>query len=189
MKERSVIFSGAMVRAILDGKKKQMRRIIKEQPTPDEIAEEIKYADGYALYGREYRRSFVRCPYGEVGDRLWVREAWAPIPSGPCAPGNPVMYRATVEKPNIWSWKPSIHMPRWASRITLDVTAVRVERLNDISGQDAVAEGTEYAIAKGETMEAQLAFRCLWESINGPGSWDQNPWVWVIEFQRVEEDK
>lgn len=140
----------------------------------------------FAAWEGQWQNGRVLCPYGQPGDRLWVRETWAPVPSGPCRPDNPVMYAATVEKPHIWTWKPSIHMPRWASRITLEVTGVRVERLQDISNADCWAEG----MCDDNNPEQKLNrrwFSELWESINGPGSWEQNPWVWVVEFRRVEK--
>jgi hypothetical protein len=137
----------------------------------------------------------VRCPYGQPGDRLWVREAWSRDEED-----GALFYRADVgtgneaddwqrniyEGASGYRWKPSIFMPRWASRILLEVTAVRVERLQDISEADAIAEGAPWA-ACGAPQEGshKAGFAQLWESINGPNSWDANPWVWVIEFKRV----
>lgn len=162
MKERPIIFSAPMVRAILAGTKVQTRFVL-------------------------------GCPYGQPGDRLWVREAWARDDED-----GQLMYRADVGRDLCAdAWRPSIHMPRWASRITLEVTAVRVERLQDISEADAQAEGV---IPKwepgcsGRLMDAfggfsfrpaASAYAELWEQINGPGAWDANPWVWVVEFKRV----
>ena len=150
-KERPIIFSGPMIRAILEGRKTQTRRIVK----PNCLSK--------------------LSPYGRTGDRLWVRETWGHNPEGPG-----YVYRSDGDfdmKFHGDRWRPSIHMPRWASRITLEVTGVRVERLQDINEEDALAEGVEHA------------FRSLWESINGPGSWDANPWVWVVEFRRVSDGK
>ncbi|WP_392739075.1 hypothetical protein AB3M75_16790 [Serratia ureilytica] len=206
MKERPVIFNGEMVRAILDGRKTQTRRVIanvgsdnciplqKPTKTKDGIFTHVMDAPGHGL-----------CPFGQVGDRLWVREAY----QGPLFNFDQMEtyledtskferpefceYRADGGKTpeyydaddNLrYGWKPSIHMPRWASRITLEITAVRVERLNDISEEDARAEGapTELCII-GE--KHYMGFRTLWKSIYGEESWSANPWVWVIEFRRV----
>jgi hypothetical protein len=147
------------------------------------------------------------CPYGQPGDRLWVRETWADLEQ--LSAGNyqrQAIYRAdgieqygdedepvNVTAPDM-RWVPSIHMPRWASRILLEVVSVRVERLQDISDQDAIAEGiglntsaagVPMTVPAGETLP-RVAYRALWESINGTGSWDRNPWVWVVEFRRVD---
>lgn len=149
----------------------------------------------------------MQCPYGKPGDRLWVRETWglhrhfditdwerrsvAGLSSDQVLSGLALDYQAD------WSanqehcfWRPSIHMPRWASRITLEITGVRVERLQGITGRDVLAEGVDNGKsnpAMGQRYEImqRLAFAGLWESINGPGSWDANPWVWVVEFKRV----
>ena len=207
MKERPILFSAPMVHAILDGRKTQTRRIVKPgrdpyvgcQMAPCEIAGDINNGN------------FAIAPYGQPGDRLWVREAWARDDEDGC-----MMYRADVghdvcadaweqgriEGVSRYRWRPSIHMPRWASRITLEISAVRVERLQDISYEDALAEGVADArplLANGrppETNETpdeisrrlrwpQREYEILWNSINGPASWDKNPYVWVIEFKRV----
>ena len=194
MKERPILFSASMVRAILDGRKTQTRRIVK--PQPDIVA------DGGLVVGvstpedQKYGRlgKALPCPYGKPGERLWVRESWAwygceYIPSD-------VVYRADTESlPGEYGrWRPSIHMPRWASRITLEITEVRVERLHDISDDDIKAEGIfdDPAVVSGEREGSiltlagkRIAFEDLWESINGPDSWDENPWVWVVGFRRV----
>ena len=143
------------------------------------------------------------CPYGQPGDRLWVRETWAAphaydhLPPRMISQEARIHYTATEERGGLL-WRPSIHMPRWVSRITLEITAVRVERLQDISEADALAEGIykplgsqfwhtnpSANILPGET--PQWAYRNLWESISGPCSWDANPWVWVVEFKRHEQ--
>lgn len=129
------------------------------------------------------------CPYGKVGDRLWVRETFGE--SWHHAQPD-YFYRAddnaSIEShPDFDGWKPSIHMPRLASRITLEITGVRVERLNNIHRSDAIAEGCEMpSQRKGMHRWPEAQFADLWESINGPGSWDANPWVWVVEFKRIE---
>lgn len=184
MKERPVLFSAPMVRAILEGRKTQTRRVAKgvnfisSSGAPMNIDAD---SDDWS----------VKCPYGQPGDRLWVREAFQFSSDYP-------LYRADDEAGHIdGGWRPSIHMPRWASRITLEVTGVRVERLQDISEADAVAEGIEPTmpnpgpwnwkdyLAEGCHTHAILSYKTLWESINGPGSWDKNPLVWVVEFRRL----
>ena len=140
-------------------------------------------------------------PCGEPGDRLWVRETWATTEQSGVHPSDAeLVYRATDpgwESMEGWRWKPSIHMPRWASRITLEGTGVRVERLRDISEADAIAEGitwnqgivqSGYGIDLSTThVSARGAFRELWESIYGPGSWNLDPWVWVTSFKMEGE--
>lgn len=179
MKERPILFSAPMVRAILEGRKTVTRRVVKPQTIRASLLHEqrphwIDASNGHV----------VRCPYGQPGDRLWVRETW-------CSYGNGPIYRADYDKYSPISdgiggpWKPSVHMPRWASRIALGIVSVRVERLQNLDDHDAMAEGADQI---GDCEGAFVAgFRRLWESINGPGSWDQNPWVWVIEFKRVEQ--
>ena len=152
-------------------------------------------------------------PYGQPGDRLWVRESWSPDPvadgtwnytawSG-CREGQIAGVPERFQHPRFCNyaadwlhgpirWTPSIHMPRWASRITLEVTGVRVERLNDISTEDAKAEGVEEIdgtvnLRKERMTIHQHAYAQLWEQINGPGSWALNPWVWVVEFKRLTD--
>jgi hypothetical protein len=183
MKERPILMSAPMVRAILAGTKVQTRRALKQV--------QVRSA---AMPEPEWRSVHTLCPYGQPGDRLWVREAWSRDEED-----GALFYRADVGTGNEaddwqrniddgasgYRWKPSIHMFRWASRILLDVTAVRVERLQDISNQDSLAEGiypTSTGLYPGSP---RAAYQKLWEQINGPGSWDANPWVWVIEFKRV----
>ena len=205
MKERPIIFSAPMVRAILAGTQTQTRRVVKPEPVASvssiyrPFAHEPNNWQGYA-HNVGFVRWYGRCPYGQPGDRLWVREAWAPHPQAP----ETIFYRATVEaEPGfpVWSgpWKPSSHMPRFASRITLEITSVRVERLQDISEADAAAEGVTPKWEpgfSGRLMEAlggfsfrpaASAYADLWESLHGPGSWDANPWVWVVEFKRINQ--
>lgn len=222
IKERPILFSGPMVRAILEGRKTQTRRIVK-----CDFTESSAYVLGchkgvWGIHrdvdsnsdGDVWR---CRCPYGVPGDRLWVRETWCQK----CEDGYPV-YNAenNLDSSCCWyradgtdvrcddgnggtkfnkdgsessPWSPSIHMPRWASRITLEITGVRVERLNEISEADAYSEGVN--IPSGQSFasngnpelrnEARCAFQSLWNSINGPGSWDANPFVWVLEFKKV----
>jgi hypothetical protein len=196
MSERPIIFQGEMVRAIRNGRKTQTRRAIKPVPTfngggacHDAGALQQDYVEPHWVFPKT-------CPYGAPGDLLWVRETWAPLPGSVVL--NVAFYRAdTKAAPDDVRWRPSIHMPRWASRITLRITDVRVERLQDISEEDAEAEGLTKEIAPNghvtwhvpDLLGAQTpcrAFRLLWEDINGAGAWDANPWVWVIEFERVK---
>ena len=218
-KERPILFSGPMVRAILEGRKTQTRRIIKPQPPsylqpPNREFRPIHGTDlwgAFAVAGSAAAvrsQDTIKCPYGKPGDRLWVRETWGHNPEGPG-----YVYRSDGDfdmKFHGDRWRPSIHMPRWASRITLEVTGVRVERLRDISEEDALAEGVERGNGRwmvgDESYQRDIygfwvpgrherhnapshAFRSLWESINGPGSWDANPFVWVVEFRRVSDGK
>ncbi|WP_186191104.1 hypothetical protein [Burkholderia gladioli] len=229
MKERPILFSAPMVRAILDGRKSQTRRIAKEFAGRDDLD---------AILRRFPNQK--GCPYGEPGDRLWIRETWAQ--PAPLDPGQTV-YRAdypacvpadfeNIPPAESISWKPSIHMPRSASRITLEITGVRVERLQGISEADAVAEGavfTDFGIEPpkgsisldgGRTFhpvvrgtqrngwhmgDATSHTRCMGSAryafanlinrlhggenwnLKGPGIWESNPWVWVIEFRRITD--
>jgi hypothetical protein len=174
-KERPMLFNTAMVEAILAGDKTETRRIVRVSP-PGRA--------NNSMWSQE-------CPYGEVGDRLWVRETFALVPPSayrhsPGVQQTPqpndeyqcAVYKAGWERANPGSWKPSIHMPRWASRITLEITHVRIERLQNLTEEEAQKEGVN--APKGE---ARDAFKKLWKSINGVDSWDKNPWVWVIEFR------
>jgi hypothetical protein len=195
MKERPILFSGPMIRAILDGQKTQTRRIVKPQPPGGYHIDTCHYNDtGWAFWvSADDHAGTCTCknlkqPYGSPGDRLWVRETWAPAEWPPT--GVFAVYRAD-EGMFASQWKPSIHMPRWASRITLEVVSVRVERLQAISKKDAIAEGWggwHNSTVDGDDPDCagngpRTWFKKLWHSINGPGSWDANPWVWVVEFK------
>ncbi|MCY0801152.1 hypothetical protein N0398_08875 [Providencia rettgeri] len=227
MKERGIIFNSEMVRAILDGRKTQTRRIINPQP---ELTQKSGFKWKGGLFGagsddRETNRNFAhkKCPFGKVGDRLWVRETFALLGNedGVCVDWNDNIlkageeqaariYKASCEQKDgdygLWSipddadwkphtdnhkydgtWTPSIHMPRWASRITLEITGVRVERLQAASDDDFKAEGypLERELTGGST-DAFCWFRHLWDSVSKPDcNFESNPWVWVIEFKRV----
>ncbi|OVX10810.1 hypothetical protein [Klebsiella pneumoniae] len=198
MKERGMIFNGEMVRAILDGRKTQTRRPIKWKQTRfTEIGEREDGSKWPWSEDAEHACDFWHpCPFGAVGDRIWVRETFAALEPGSYEQVKPqeghcqdLRYAATdrLAKSDAdirgYKWVPSIHMPRWASRILLEITDVRVERLRSMSQDDARAEGV---IAASGPMESGLAFRELWDSIYGEESWKANPWVWVIEFKRVE---
>lgn len=204
VRERPILFSTPMVRAILEGRKTQTRRIVKPQPdkhwafnlrTVENLkTQRIEFVDD------DYRYC-VPCPYGRPSDRLWVREAWAPA-SAALPSGLGVLYRSDYhteleKRDGDQKWKPSIHMPRWASRITLEITRICVERVQEISEKDAIAEGCIKLPASGRITDvkggqyggriwttAKGWYSCLWNSINGPESWSENPWVWVVEFKR-----
>lgn len=194
MKERPILFSAPMVRALLAGTKTQTRRVVKiTHRTPGLAACLAPPA------GMRTRTSLAAelCPYGHPGDRLWVRETFARI-DGQTRPWIETDYQATYTHGDRLGdtlgikkrWTPSIHMPRHASRITLEITSVRVERLQEISEADAQAEGwtRRPEVSTDPQVHKEAArdwFMDLWESINGPGSWDANPWVWVIEFRRL----
>ena len=168
MKELPILFSGPMVRAIIAGRKTQTRRIIKPQPQPN---------------GKRLERGVS--PW-VCGDHLWVRETF----SIPFKGALQWVYRADGAAP-FGKWKPSIFMPRAFSRLTLEIISVRVERLQQISGADAVAEGInceepfKVPYCGEYVATAKLRYRHLWESINGAGSWAENPWVWVIGFKKL----
>lgn len=172
MKERPILFSAPMVRAILEGRKTMTRRVIKPQRSEWALVEGCQ-------------EKILSCPYGQVGDRLWVKETFRTD----AYIDERVEYRATptveaqVESYDpMPKWKPSIFMPRKHSRITLEITGIRVERLKDITEEDAIREGINNM---GSVMRHVGFFQDLWESINGPDSWEANPWVWVVEFKRI----
>ena len=201
-KERPILFSAPMVRALLAGTKTQTRRIVKQRKdrqlgcylAPCELAGEVNAG------------KFDNCPYGHPGDRLWVRESFQPLladgveyadSNWETGAGYQINYPASggaVEyidmDDNIKSGsKPSIHMPRWACRILLEIVSVRIEKLQTTSEADAEAEGVDFlrhVPDADETLTAAQLYACLWDSINGDGSWDTNPWVWVVEFKRIE---
>lgn len=193
MKERPILFSAPMVRAILEGRKTQTRRAVADRYMPLVLAAALP-----SLHDA--------CPYGKPGDRLWVREAF----SGPyCMESAPPAKWGRSSR--LWYWadgnpsegdwtrpRPSIHMPRWASRITLEIVAVRVERLQDISDDDCLAEGIAQVVRErlpsiqqcGEydaiDVDPVAEYRALWETINGSGAWDVNPWVFAVGFKVVQ---
>ena len=187
LKERPILFSGPMVRAILDGSKTQTRRVVKDAQ-PAGIGRCHWSNTGWAHLRLSGGCSCqpVHCPRGTPGDRLWVRETWAHERDGTgCPDDTGVLYRATDpgwdDEGTGLRWRPSIFMPRIASRILLEITDVRVQRLQEISDEDARAEGYDRSHAFPREW-----FALLWERIHGPGSWHANPWVWAITFQRLE---
>jgi len=240
MKERPILFNTEMVKAILEGRKTQTRRVLDNtHPVVTGFVPngEHGYWKGTAKSEQvieQYITTFpftIKCPFGVVGDRLWVREAFMPDPSADSDHWNDedslhtyyswdgcgskvselpkalktnkhVFYKAEANHPELSLWTPNYRMPRWASRILLEITGVRVERLSNISRSDAVDEGIETfkidcgrdglktaykdytshnnAITRNNPIDS---FRTLWESVNGADSWDKNPWVWVIDFK------
>lgn len=222
-REKPILFSGEMVKAILAGSKTQTRRVVKPQP-PDYINElhgrELSKRAPYRLEDCEGRDCgvgfqddddvFYKCPYGQTGDRLWVRESFCELrrdhwhDSGPkdllvtrYGPPrrNSIAYKADCDRNGDsercrlelgYKWKPSIHMPRWASRLQLEVTEVRVERLQDISVAGIQAEGCPYrysGLSPEDAPDFVGYWHGRWNDINGGKyPWESNPWVWVIEF-------
>ncbi len=234
VRERPVLFSGEMVRAILDGRKTQTRRLVTAKawdPTDMPLRKVVHHVEAHvgiqAYFGDEYWG--IGCPFGVPGDRLWVRETWAAHPLDESEPPERIMFAAdgsnygcgkfgkgVVRGPRHldsddgegggWRplrWRPSIHMPRWASRLTLEITAVRVERLQEITEEAALAEGCSgrdpEPASEGGTIYAwrgrssapnpRAHFSCLWDSLNAARApWSSNPWVWVISFKRLPQE-
>lgn len=209
MTDRPIIFSAPMIKALLDGRKSQIRRILKQQP-PEWVTRMCHEGRNGWIGSGDGHGVLMHVPYA-VGDRLWVLEAHALVPSSayrmsdgvaqaidPADADRVCVYREGWER-SAPRWRPSIHMPRWASRLTLVVTDVRVQRLQDITEADAVAEGIERlksgrgfydptvpkaAVRFGEwTSTARQGFQRLWNSIHGPDAWDANPWVAAISFE------
>lgn len=197
-KERPIIFTAEMVCAILEGRKTQTRRQIKGLPID---AEKIWHDGGCWIVENQHGQCWkkaLKCPYGQPGYHLWVRETWRQLF------GNEYAYSATDS--DVYTetkWRPSIHMPRAAARIHLQITHIRAERLHDITDEDAIAEGIgrtrpnngpnyyydNYHTGrwmKPNMLNNPIASYCtLWEKIYGPGSWEQNPWVWAINFKKI----
>lgn len=205
MKERPILFNAEMVKAILSGRKTQTRRMVKLPLRDVNMGCELA---GNELAGEVKAGDYSNCPLGKPGDQLWVRETWSDVNNAGCPS---VAYRADGEvrdlgeedgeeaDPNLekywfatWypdlingtegRWRPSIHMPRWASRINLLITGVRVERLDDISLHDARCEGI---VDHHNVGQEKYLFSRLWRDIYGEESWSDNPWVWVIEFEHL----
>ncbi|MBW2958933.1 hypothetical protein JGZ96_015690 [Hafnia paralvei] len=222
-KERGMIFNSEMVRAILSGQKTQTRRIVKNVSSDScmTLKEPSKNRDGIYTHVMDAPEHGL-CPFGAVGDRIWVRETWGVVSheldeDGRIQPWNPDRPATAIQEMPFgngyysghaiyaadgdftWGdddgyedersyWKPSIHMPRAASRILLEITDVRVERLNDISEEDAKAEGVSPPARTITPPEAvyRVVFGELWRSIYGDENWEKNPWVWCISFRRLE---
>ena len=194
MKERPILFSGPMVRAILDGTKTQTRRVAKLQPRSQA---DIGWHGRSMPFIRnpDVTRRNLACPFGHPGDRLWVREAWKAnstfndLPPRDLPTGVKVFYlTGSGYSPSSARYRHARFMPRWASRITLEITDVRVQRLHEISEADAIAEGTRepsLVPVTGARFSERDVFAALWQHINGSASWNANPWVWALTFQRV----
>jgi len=214
MKSRPILFSAPMIRALVAGTKTQTRRIVKrppalraDDPMCIEWVENWKQYAAKVLRGDNHALAPCNDTYGQPGDRLWVRETWQAwdktsheydeyepwsrerrgnltFSQYHAERGMPDAIEYEADSASTGPWNPSIHMPRWASRITLGITGIRCERLNEISEEDAKDEGV--VGFKGNPHPTAVDAYCnLWESINGPGSWDANPWVWVISFKQV----
>jgi hypothetical protein len=214
MKERPILFSAPMVRAILEGRKTVTRRVLKpyrKYPIVNlaEAEPALHYSGrhndpdswGYEFLDDGAPASLSACPelcpYGQPGDRLWVRETWGQLYPHLCD-DEPVFWRADYSDKELREqllpkWRPSIHMYRWASRITLEVTDVRVERLHGITDAGCEAEGVRPSIDgnardwPSDETGWRRTFRQLWDQINGEGAWHADPWVWVVEFQRIQQ--
>lgn len=220
MNARPMLFSGPMIRALLDGRKTQTRRVVKLPHTnPLGVWEPTTFGPGTDMRGVEYAEQVsiwhtrtgdvICCPYGKPGDLLWVREAWAvgkrydekaprELPpramtvvyesGGSCANDDQDGWVGDTwpkvgEKPDwVGRWRRGFHMPRWASRLTLRITEVRVQRLQDIGQGDACAEGCP------AFTEPYDWYQGLWNEINGDGSWELNPWVWAISFDVIKQN-
>lgn len=216
MKERPILFSGPMIRALLDGRKTQTRRVMKPQPHHSPVGQMVNLGGpDWAMDDGDLSGQW-RCPYGVPGDRLWVKETYQVEPSG-LGPvrvfypsddgdlnvdltGKPDLIEQAdrlMTEPDVC--RPSIHMPRWASRLTLEITDIRVQRLHEISEADAIAEGADqYAsstkLRRDRAYDPSLngiyreGFSELWEAINGAGSWAANPWVWAVSFAVINPE-
>jgi len=192
MREHPLLMKGPLVRATLEGRKTQTRRPVKPQPnlTPhmEPVRPEPRDGGRWVFMTHTDRPSYswamgdVLCPFGRAGDRLWVRETWTAAMHEPKGPAD-CLYRADdnrgVEDLAEAKWTPSIHMPRWACRLVLPLVSVRVERVQDITQDDARAEGVEPI--RGSYRDG---FRAVWQDIYG--TWDANPWVWVAQWERIE---
>lgn len=210
--ERPIIFQGGMVRAILDGRKTQIRRIVKPAPY-DNCQRIIQHGDEWLqvlLNGEDHELTLgdvskrLKCPYGIPGDRIWVKEAWCSdrqvddVKPKELSKGEPIVYCADgtwrtygSHLVNCGHKRPSIFMMRWMSRIDLKITNIRLERLQDVSEEDAGAEGCPIPPEKRKQYAdrndtARAWYKSLMNQIHGPGTWDANPWVWVIEFERMQ---
>ena len=209
IRERPILFSAPLVRAILNGTKTMTRRLVKPQPPTVEAVRE-KSGSGYHIFWDDRcdcfrvagpvwavrdlmgREPEWRCKLGLPRERLWVREAFDWVAGSTQKSGEPAkrfnitLYRATADgPPPTGKWTPSIHMPRWASRITLEIVSLGIERLQAISEEDAKSEGVEYDASK-EDGAPLPRFHKLWDKLNPNNPWESNPWVWRIAFRRIE---
>lgn len=198
MKERPILLTPENAQKCFEGVKTQTRRIVEPQPNKQLLCRILDGTWGYEFSGDDWR-----CPYGNVGDRLWIREAWAAysggvtieceeydLVEGPIAIDETgpltVVYRGAEDScPE--RWRSAMHMYRWACRTVVEITEIRVQRLQDLTAEDCQAEGVDCNCLEGG-FDAGVAFGnfvLLWESISGAGSWDENPWVWAITFKKV----
>ena len=199
MKERPILFSAPMVRAMLDGSKTQTRRVVKFDDSRGRWDAHGYYAvTDYTIvkvpWTEQTIRQVIPCKFGDRGDHLWVRETWAAphafdhLPPRLIPSGTRFHYRASEDAGGLL-WRPSIHMPRFASRISLEITGVRVERLQDISEADCRAEGCSGGHGSipgyGYAATPLEHYHWLWNSINGQGAWESRPWIWAIEFRKA----
>ena len=215
-RERPILFATPLIPRLLDGSKTQTRRIVKPQPNKATVkmfpaASGEHWIEQLPIDMRVLGRGTatisgqsIRCPFGAVGDRLWVRETFWVRNRGNTFAGTSIDYKDGGSKQlpsrpkgrgKLCCWRPSIHMPRWASRIDLEITEVRVERVNDISREDALAEGVPTEPYEGKVngepatiypIDPVYQFCLLWSKIHGIGSWKLNPWVWVLSFRRIK---
>lgn len=232
VKETPILMQGDMVRATLEDRKTNTRRIIDDKWFDECVCQAVDAVlRSGCIHSREFRHPHQHaptakvCPYGKPGDRLWVRETWLPFRHDHIMDGKRYAYsadsigngdsdRCRVELG--YKWRPSIHMPRAACRLTLEITDVRVQRVQDITSDDIIAEGVQYPVTEdrhpiirltgkcppvnyhrrinvpaGETLTHDELLRChfasLWDSINGEGAWKRNDWVWAIAFKRLEQ--
>lgn len=212
IKGRPILFSSPMVRALLEGRKTMTRRMVNPQPRQGSMgcmskldwSWKRKGGFSYTVSNSPNGPSDIAedCPYGVPGDRLWVRESMRLTERGLTYAADGALVedcaelQALMARPSLRPSVPGIHMPRWACRLVLEVTAVRVERVKEIKVADAIAEGCSEDFQEtcepcgpecsGNHYGATWEFARLWDSINGEGSWDANPWVWVVTFRRVE---
>jgi hypothetical protein len=187
MKARPILFSTPMIRALLSGEKTQTRRRMKPQPRKDRYNLWSWDCGGTTFGWKEDWEPIspqMKCHYGSVGDMLWVRESFCFLSGGLYFKANHIEPHSVSSK-----WKPSIHMPKNFSRLTLEITGVRVQRLNKISEQDAQAEGCKGSAVVNTAgddysgLYPSEEYMLLWDDINGAGSWFNNPWVWALKFK------
>lgn len=201
-REKPIPFSAPMIQAVLADSKTQTRRIMKPQPIAMVGGGAIPCSSFAPAAGQGQRYKPIACPYGKVGDQLWVREAWrAPascnhLPPRSISDSEAVRFIADEvagPDPGFGKGRPGMFMPRWASRLQLELTEVRAERLQDISQADAIAEGAPPSHSSIDRISREFGFddfprswyAQLWDDINGAGSWAANPWVWVVSFRRI----